>query len=828
MRDPVAGFAGDIPYADSSEYIEELSVFVDLRILEAMQDRLEVLRGVCDVGEDKLADTSEAEPREVAYLRERLALRGLAAGQTAQAWADQIVRRREVSMAAGRTPALVVLSERLALPDWMTETIIYYCHAYLDDRYADTIGAHSLYDVVSLLFGGIGGAADDAQICEMLTEAAEPIGYLFPGCDGSMDILHAQPQMDIRLYELITGQADIASTRITAADASSDDISSGGVDDFTVPSYIVNVRRRLRRGGKSGIQNLPYGMSVFRGAYEEPKSAESLFGQSNMSATSPYAYIIDEAKKLAGRPTGAGRTSSGMAALWGPDGVGKHTLAGYALDRCGMSALEYDARECLSEAVAAESIAVLMDHTMYALRECIVTGRSLVISGIEGYAPDRQRLYVRWLSGKAAPLTGAVCLLIETESVPDYLEDVYLFAVRTPDAITRAKIWRYYLRRDDALIGEHALPDDKIQQLANSFTLTPGQIKRAARQAFLHEDLSEGIDKQEQLQADSDVRKEAGEEKARKAEKVEKAEKAGKAYIPSLANLYACCYAVMGHPLKDHTQKVESPFCWDDIKMDPRDKALLRDVCDTVRNRHIVMQEWNFQSKVPYGAGVAVLFAGPPGTGKTMAAQVVANELGMELYKIDLSQLIDKYVGETEKNIRRIFDQAKKSNSVLFFDEADAIFNKRMDAKDANERFANIESSLLLQCVEEFDGISILATNNMTSIDNAFLRRFRYYLLFKEPDEQIRYEIWSSVFPKQAPVAAEVDYRELARIFKFTGAIIKNVALTAAYLAAAQRTPIGLLEIMIAIRREMEKNHRILTKEEMGSLGYLFARVCER
>ena len=165
---------------------------------------------------------------------------------------------------------------------------------------------------------------------------------------------------------------------------------------------------------------------------------------------------------------------------------------------------------------------------------------------------------------------------------------------------------------------------------------------------------------------------------------------------------------------------------------------------------------------------------------------------------------------------------------MLFFDEADSIFNKRMDAKDANERFANIESSLLLQCIEEFDGISILATNNMTSIDNAFLRRFRYYLLFKEPDEQIRYEIWSSVFPKQAPVASEVDYRELARIFKFTGAIIKNVALTAAYLAAAQGVSIGLLEIMVAIRREMEKNHRILTKEEMGSLGYLFARVCER
>ena len=178
-----------------------------------------------------------------------------------------------------------------------------------------------------------------------------------------------------------------------------------------------------------------------------------------------------------------------------------------------------------------------------------------------------------------------------------------------------------------------------------------------------------------------------------------------------------------------------------------------------------------------------------------------------------------------EKNIRRVFEQAKKSNSVLFFDEADAIFNKRMEAKNSNERFANIESSLLLQCIEEYDGVAILATNNMAAIDAAFIRRFRFYLVFKEPNEKIRREIWESVFPDIAPVAEEVDFRELAHTFNFNGAVIKNVALQAAYLAAQKKKSIGLLEILVAVRREMEKNQRVLAKEKMGRLGCLFQDV---
>jgi len=270
---------------------------------------------------------------------------------------------------------------------------------------------------------------------------------------------------------------------------------------------------------------------------------------------------------------------------------------------------------------------------------------------------------------------------------------------------------------------------------------------------------------------------------------------------------------------------VKSFYKWEDITITDDQRAVLKVVCDRYRLRNRVGQNWGLTRKNAYGNGVSLLLFGPPGTGKTMAAQVVANELHMELYKIDVSQLIDKYVGETEKNIRRVFEQAKKSNSVLFFDEADAIFNKRLEAKNSNERFANIESSLLLQCIEEYDGVALLATNNMAAIDAAFIRRFRFYLTFKEPDEKIRREIWESVFPKETPLSDEVDLKELAHIFNFNGAIIKNVALQSAYLAAQQKKPIGLLEILVAVRRELEKNQRVLAVEKMGRLGYMLPEV---
>ena len=465
-----------------------------------------------------------------------------------------------------------------------------------------------------------------------------------------------------------------------------------------------------------------------------------------------------------------------ISVLWGQEGSGKKSVMKRLAAASGKKAVVLPLHD-RKNAVEDPEDPFYPDAELL-IRECLLTGSIPVIDGVSRIGKDAALA----LCDKMRAFLGTVhtvYLLADAEEVPDHLSDAFYLEMPKLRTSDRILLWKQ-------AIGEEVLPEESIIALSNTFALTPGQIRRCAAQAF----------------------RLAGPER-KITEDI----------------LYHVCYALLGHPLKQHSQRVKSSFTWDDLKMAPRDKVVLRDLCMAVRSRHVVMQEWGFERKVPYGAGITALFAGPPGTGKTMAAQVVANELHMELYKIDVSQLIDKYVGETEKNIRRVFEQAKISNSVLFFDEADAIFNKRLEAKNSNERFANIESSLLLQCIEEYDGVALLATNNMAAIDAAFIRRFRFYLTFKEPDEKIRREIWESVFPKETPLSDEVDLKELAHIFNFNGAIIKNVALQSAYLAAQQKKPIGLLEILVAVRRELEKNQRVLAVEKMGRLGYMLPEV---
>ena len=474
--------------------------------------------------------------------------------------------------------------------------------------------------------------------------------------------------------------------------------------------------------------------------------------------------------------------------LWGRGGSGKRTAMKAFAEEDGRTLMFYDMSDTLEEKENRQEGAPrektvtprLYSELLLLRRECVLSDCIPVITGLQLLQKEDQQELQRFLSAFFLRETGSVYLLAETEDAPDDLPESYFLPMREFRSIDRIRLWKKVLPADAEIT------DAGIEALSNTFDLTPGQIREAAAQAV----------------------RLAGPEEQVTEELV-----------------YQVCYAKLGHPLKKHTQRVRSPFTWDDLKMNSVDKAVLKDLCGCVRNRHIVMQEWNFEKKVPYGAGITALFAGPPGTGKTMAAQVIANELKMELYKVDLSQLMDKYVGETEKNIKRIFELAGRSNSVLFFDEADAIFNKRLSAESSNDRFANIESSLLLQCIEEFSGVTLLATNNMASIDVAFLRRFRFYLQFKEPDEEIRFQIWSSVFPAEAPVDPEVDFQELARMFRFTGAVIKNVAMQAAYLAAERGKGIGMLEILVAVRRELEKEQRMLSRDSMGRFEYLFPEV---
>lgn len=257
-------------------------------------------------------------------------------------------------------------------------------------------------------------------------------------------------------------------------------------------------------------------------------------------------------------------------------------------------------------------------------------------------------------------------------------------------------------------------------------------------------------------------------------------------------------------------------FHWDDLVVSEEARTQLRYIENRLLYRNVVGQEWGFDEKLPYGRGVCTLFFGPPGTGKTMAAQVLANELGMDLYRIDISRMVSKYIGETQKNISDLFERAKHVNAILFFDEADALFSKRLDVSDSNDRNANSEVAHLLQKLEEYEGISILATNLKNNIDNAFKRRIKYMVSFSMPDEATRLALWKKILPEKAQTDGSLNLEYFAKNFELSGSEIKEAMLHAAYMAAAEQKPIGNLHIAEAVRIAMAKYGRILTPADFN------------
>jgi len=235
-----------------------------------------------------------------------------------------------------------------------------------------------------------------------------------------------------------------------------------------------------------------------------------------------------------------------------------------------------------------------------------------------------------------------------------------------------------------------------------------------------------------------------------------------------------------------------------------------------VRHRRTVLERWGFDRQLAMGKGVNVLVAGPSGTGKTMAAEIVAEDLGLELYKVDLSTMVSKYIGETETNLDRIFVAAREANAILFFDEADSIFGKRSEVKDAQDRYANIEVGYLLQKMEEYDGVVMLATNLRKNMDDAFIRRMHVTIDFPAPEEPDRLRIWRKVFPEEAPLADDVDLTFIARQFKLSGGNIRNIALLSAFLAAEDGDSIHMSHVVRAIKREYQKLGKLIMEADFG------------
>ncbi len=286
-----------------------------------------------------------------------------------------------------------------------------------------------------------------------------------------------------------------------------------------------------------------------------------------------------------------------------------------------------------------------------------------------------------------------------------------------------------------------------------------------------------------------------------------------------VTDLFAAARAQCGHDLAVLTRKIRPSYRWADIVLPADRLAQLREICERAAHRHRVMDDWGFERKLSLGKGVNALFAGPSGTGKTMAAEIIAHELGLDLYKIDLSVVVSKYIGETEKNLDRIFVAAENANGILFFDEADALFGKRSEVHDAHDRYANLEISYLLQKMEQHEGIAILASNLPQNMDGAFVRRLAFAVHFPFPDEADRQRIWTEIWPAATPLAEDVDVDFLAHQFKLSGGNIKNIALASAFLAAADGGVVTMAHVRHATQREYQKLGKVLSAAELNGNG---------
>ena len=317
------------------------------------------------------------------------------------------------------------------------------------------------------------------------------------------------------------------------------------------------------------------------------------------------------------------------------------------------------------------------------------------------------------------------------------------------------------------------------------------------------------------------------------AREIKKAvERIGRGFAPDGAGLNAdgarvteseisrVCEEVLLNPTCGNIKRIHVQYTLEDLKLLPEQKSVLSSICAHVWHRHKVYDEWNMDSRYAYGKNVSALFCGPPGTGKTMAVHVLANMLNLPLYRVDLSQVVDKYIGETEKRLEEIFDAAEKNNTVLFFDEADSIFGKRSEVADAKDRYANTEVSYILQRIEQYEGIVILATNYRKNIDEAFMRRIRYVVEFSLPGQQLRRELWMSSFSQEIP-KGDINFEYLAEQFELSGGAIKNIVLNAAFQAASENRPVEMIHILRSVRNENVKIGKVMLPKDFGLYGAL-------
>ncbi len=455
----------------------------------------------------------------------------------------------------------------------------------------------------------------------------------------------------------------------------------------------------------------------------------------------------------------SGQSQLPIIQLCGSEVASKRNIAAYSCNMLGMNLNALPAHAIPSNPVESESLRRLWQ------RESILGFSALLLDCDDNdNEPAQSTIVQRWLEGADYPL-----IVSSRDRRPMGLKHVISFDVSKPTSMEQYQLWQNVLGSAAIQLNGH------LEALVSHFSLDSRTINQVAAQAL------------ESQTAGS--------------------EELGRILWEGCSN--------HAHPrLSELAQRIQPMADWDDLVLPESQIQALHDIARQIRQRLKVYETWGFADKSSRGLGISALFTGVSGTGKTMSAEVLANELGLELYRIDLSQVVSKYIGETEKNLRRVFDVAEESSAILLFDEADALFGKRSEVKDSHDRYANVEISYLLQRMEAYRGLAILTTNMKEALDQAFLRRIRFVIQFPFPDAAQRAEIWKRVFPPQTPTES-LNMNRLAKL-SITGGNIRNIALYAAFLAADSGESVHMDHLLRAVRAEFAKLEKPLTESEIG------------
>jgi SpoVK/Ycf46/Vps4 family AAA+-type ATPase len=481
--------------------------------------------------------------------------------------------------------------------------------------------------------------------------------------------------------------------------------------------------------------------------------------------------------------------------LQGPRGAGQRQIAEAIANETGLFLLAAD----LSRAI--NTTAADFDHRIKLLfREAYLHDALLFLDGIDALHSAERELQRQSLLESLSE-TFVITLLSGRQPWESFCPDcriasskplgVMTVRVPSPDFEQRRSYWKSGLS-----VADIELDEEGLAALSSRFRLTPDRIADAVAAARNRYDWTDAS-----IQAEMSTTSD------------------GRTEIDWIGRLQTAARQQSSQDLMSLALKIGPHYAWSDIVLPDDTFRQLREICSRLTNSHEVLGKWGFGKKLAHGKGVSALFAGPSGTGKTMAADIIANELWLDLYKIDLAGVVSKYIGETEKNLDRIFTAAENANAILFFDEADALFGKRSEVHDSHDRYANIEISYLLQKMEQYEDVAILATNLRQNLDDAFVRRLAFTVHFPFPDESDRRRIWDGIWPRAARLGNDVEFGFLARQFKLSGGNIKNISLAAAFLAASDGGVVTMGHLFHATQREYQKLGKVLSAAELYGSG---------